>query len=182
MTEEKCVFCSIANKQMPAKVLYEDEGITAVLDINPAGKGHTLVIPKQHYGSVYEMPQNQFLQFMAVADAIGYSIMLAQAPNNVDMLYTKELVKGNVTPHALIHLIPRYDDDSVSYAWAHQNVSEEEMTAIADSITATIEKVKANDQSAAQKESRREEPKKKPEEPPKEEEKPREISKKTVVF
>ncbi len=182
MAEGKCVFCSIAAGQIPSKVVYQDDAVTSVLDINPASKGHTLVIPKQHFNSIYEIPQNQFLQIMAVADAVGYSILLAQAPKNVDMLYTQEIVKGNVTPHALIHLIPRYDEDSINYAWNPEKLTEEELDSIANGIVQAIEKVRASEKPVQPAEKRQEEAPKKQEIPPAPEEKPKEISRKIVVF
>ncbi|EFD92333.1 MAG: histidine triad (HIT) protein [Candidatus Parvarchaeum acidophilus ARMAN-5] len=145
MDEEKCVFCMIINGNIPAKKVYEDQLVLGILDINPASKGHVIMIPKKHYGNIYEVPMNEFLQLCNLTRAIGYAIMLALAPNNVEMLYTKELTKGNITPHALIHLIPRYDDDTVNHVWQPQKLIESDFTAIENAIKDAIEGVKNAD-------------------------------------
>ena len=145
MEEEKCVFCMIINGKIPSKQVYDDPLLIGVLDINPASKGHVIIIPKKHYGNLYEIPQEEFLQYSSVARAVGYAIMLALAPNNVEMLYTKELTKGNVTPHAIIHLIPRYDDDTVNHVWQPQKLGENDFAAIENAIRSAIDKVKTVD-------------------------------------
>ena len=165
----------IVNGKIPSKQVYDDPLVIGVLDINPASKGHVIMIPKKHYGNVYEMPQEEFLQYSSIGRAVGYAIMLALAPNDVEMIYTKELTKGNITPHAITHLIPRYDDDTINHIWQPQKLDESEFTAISNAIKSAIEKVKNAD---TPKKSEKVE-----EKPKNEEKKPSvEINKKVVVF
>ena len=58
MHDENCIFCKIANGEISAATLYEDENFRVILDLGPASKGHALVLPKQHYANVYEMPED----------------------------------------------------------------------------------------------------------------------------
>lgn len=180
MEEEKCIFCMIASKKVPAKEIYEDPMIMGVLDINPASKGHVIMIPKKHYNNIYEMPQEEFLQYLSVARAVGYAILLSLAPNNVEMLYTKELTKGSVTPHALIHLIPRYNDDTVNHVWQPQKMEENDFTAVENAIKSAIEKVKSTDVQKPVKPANEEQ--KKPENVVKENKPQINIPRKVVVF
>lgn len=170
----------IANKKVPSKEVYEDEMVMGVLDINPASKGHVIMIPKKHYNNIYEMPQDEFLQYISVARAVGYAILLSLAPDNVEMLYTKELTKGSVTPHALIHLIPRYNDDTVNHVWQPQKMEESDFTAIGNAIKSAIEKVKAAE--VPQTEKKAVEEPKKPDNTVKEEKPQININRKVVVF
>ncbi|MCL4398681.1 MAG: HIT domain-containing protein [Candidatus Parvarchaeota archaeon] len=180
MEEEKCVFCMIASKKVPAKEVYEDQMIMGVLDINPASKGHVIMIPKKHYNNIYEIPQDEFLQYVSVARAVGYAILLSLAPNNVEMLYTKELTKGSITPHALIHLIPRYNDDTINHVWQPQKMEESDFVAIENAIKSAIEKVKAAETQKPAKPAVEEQ--KKPENGVKEVKPQINISRKVVVF
>ncbi len=170
----------IASKKVPAKEVYEDQLLIGVLDINPASKGHVIMIPKKHYNNIYEIPQEEFLQYMSVARAVGYAILLSLAPNNVEMLYTKELTKGSVTPHALIHLIPRYDDDTVNHVWQPQKMEESDFTAVENAIKSAIEKVKSTDVQKPAKPASEEQ--KKPENEAKENKPQINIPRKVVVF
>ncbi len=182
MEDEKCVFCMIVSGKIPSKEVYNDQSMIGVLDINPASKGHVIMIPKKHYSNIYEIPQDEFLQYVSVSRAVGYAIMLALAPNNVEMIYTKELTKGNVTPHAIIHLIPRYGDDTINHIWQPQKMEENDFIAIGNSIKSAIEKVKGSEMEKhtpepVQEIKKTEEPKKTEETSPQ-----IDIKKKVVVF
>ncbi|MCW1294184.1 MAG: HIT domain-containing protein [Candidatus Parvarchaeota archaeon] len=142
MEERPCIFCSIASKSTKSYIVYEDDFLIGVLDINPASKGHTLLIPKKHYNSLYEMPQQDYIYLLSIARAIGYSLMLSQGPSGVDILYTKELLKGNYNPHALLHIIPRFDEDKVAYTWEPMKFDDAAFSETADSIRAVIEGIK----------------------------------------
>ena len=52
---ENCIFCKIANGEIPAATLYEDENFRVILDLGPASKGHALILPKSHAANIYEL-------------------------------------------------------------------------------------------------------------------------------
>ena len=57
MKNDNCIFCKIAAGEIPSKTLYEDEKFRVILDLGPATRGHALVIPKEHYADLYEIPE-----------------------------------------------------------------------------------------------------------------------------
>lgn len=184
MEGENCIFCRIASKAINSTIVYEDDIITAVLDINPATKGHTIVIPKMHYSNLYEIPNNEFLGILSVTRALMYAIILSQGATNVDMLYTQELTKGNFSPHALLHLIPRYKEDSVNYVWQPEKPSPEDMAAVQQSIQDAIgnvskEKMPPNPVQPEPKKPMQQPP---PQEQKKEEKPPQELKKRTIII
>ena len=189
MEEKPCIFCSIASKVTKSYVVYEDDFIIGVLDINPASKGHTLLIPKKHYNSLYEMPQQEYMYFLSIARAVGYSLMLSLSPSGVDILYTKELSKGNYNPHALLHIIPRFEEDKVAYLWEPVKFDDTTLAETATTIRGVIESIKnegvnqsspAQDKPAQKAAEQNEIPPKK--EPPADKDKIKEINRKPVVF
>jgi len=95
-----CVFCKIVAKQIPAKVVYQDDNFLAFLTISPDTVGHTLLIPKQHYRWVWDVPNvGQYFE-------VARTIALAQKKAfDIDMIISK--VVGDEVPHAHIHLFPR---------------------------------------------------------------------------
>lgn len=165
----------IANKSIPSSPVYEDDAFIAVMDIGPASKGHCILIPKAHYNSLYEAPQNVYLQIMSLARAIGYALLISQGATNVDLIYTQELVKGNITPHTIIHIIPRYKDDTINYTWQQTKPTKEELETIASEVKSAIEKVKEGEKPVEQAPQQKQAP-------PKPEEKPIQLDRKTVVF
>jgi histidine triad (HIT) family protein len=104
---DDCIFCKIVKGEIPCHKIYEDDSFLAFLDINPTSIGHTLLIPKIHYRWVYDV--DNFSEYWQVAQKIA--IALKNSSLNPD--YISFLTIGNEVPHAHIHLIPRFSDDSI---------------------------------------------------------------------
>jgi histidine triad (HIT) family protein len=130
----ECIFCQIARKQIPAKIVYEDKNYMAFLDIRPLNPGHTLLIPKTHYRWVIDVPE--FGELWNVAKKIGVAII--KALNAFSISYA---TLGFEVPHAHIWIIPRFENDGHGGVinWvAIKEISEEEMNEIARKIRENI--------------------------------------------
>jgi histidine triad (HIT) family protein len=130
-----CIFCSIITGDIPAHKVYEDDGYLAFLDIFPASRGHTLVIPKSHHADIHSMP----------ADVYGG--MAAVAKNVADLLMTKLLSEGTTifqmnreagwqtVFHAHMHVIPRWSNDSLHKPWDIAPADEGELVELKKLLT-----------------------------------------------
>ena len=106
-----CLFCKIASKEIPAEVIYENEGAVAFLDINPMTLGHTVIIPKNHAGDILDLPDDKVgPTFLAVKYVAG---MLTRAlnPKGFTIGVNHGRISGQTVPHLHIHVIPRYSGD-----------------------------------------------------------------------
>ncbi|MEX1052660.1 MAG: HIT family protein [Patescibacteria group bacterium] len=126
-----CIFCDIVDGKSPAYKIYEDNKFIGILDIFPAAKGHVLLIPKQHYRWVHDVPD--FSKYWQLALKIKKALDKALSPK-----WTQYLTHG-VIAHAHIHIIPRYEE--IDAYWKNvipkQGVlkfEKEEMEEIADKI------------------------------------------------
>lgn len=136
---EECIFCKIIDKQIPAFVVYDDDKWLAFLDIRPLNKGHTLVIPKQHYRWVHEVPD--FGEYWEVAKRIAQAIM-----KSMDAFTVSFVTMGFEAPHAHIWIVPRYKDDGHEQVinWANiKEIPKEEMAEIAKKISENIPEAEA---------------------------------------
>ena len=107
MKDPNCIFCKIVNKEIPAEIVYEDSNFLAFLDINPRSPGHTLIIPKDHYRWVWDVPN--IGEYFEVAKKIA----LAQKKAfNIDLIRSQ--VYGNEVPHAHIWIYPDESANGVS--------------------------------------------------------------------
>ena len=70
MRDENCIFCKIAAGEIPSATLYEDDDFRVILDIEPASKGHALILPKEHYANLYELPDELASKAMIVAKKV----------------------------------------------------------------------------------------------------------------
>ena len=71
MKDCNCIFCKIANGEIPSATLYEDPDFRVILDLNPASKGHALVLPKEHYANVFELPEDLAGKAFVVAKKVA---------------------------------------------------------------------------------------------------------------
>lgn len=134
--ETDCVFCKIISGQLPAFKIYEDDNFLGFLDINPLSKGNSLLIPKQHYRWVYDVPE--FGQYWEIAQKISLASIDSLKAESVSFL-----TLGYEVPHAHIRIIPRYPNDSHKNGiniHHRENLSDSEMDEIASAIKLSLKK------------------------------------------
>ncbi len=105
MENQECIFCKIAKNEIPSKKIHEDEKFLAFLDIRPAAKGHALVIPKSHYETFLDMPENEVKELFGLSQKLAKSLK-----EKLSAKYVFLLVMGEEVPHTHVHLIPSYED------------------------------------------------------------------------
>lgn len=111
---QQCVFCKIARKEIPSKIVYEDEHMMAILDINPACKGHTLVIPKEHYPILPSVPMNIYFHMMRTTKKLACAMRDAFLSDGITFFLANGYAAGQQVGHFMFHLIPRDAKDSLS--------------------------------------------------------------------
>jgi histidine triad (HIT) family protein len=107
-TKENCIFCKIAAKEIPSSIVYEDNKFFGFLDISPVVKGHVLLIPKDHYVWMYEVPD----ELLAEAFIITKKLM-NKMRKGLGCDYVQIFVVGKDVPHFHIHLMPRWLKDDL---------------------------------------------------------------------
>jgi histidine triad (HIT) family protein len=113
---EDCIFCAIVAGQAPAEILAQDEHTVAFLDINPWARGHSLVVPRRHAKSLYEIEDDALERTMLAARRLAVRMRETLGCEDVMLLNSCEPAAWQVVMHFHVHLIPRYEDDSVSFA------------------------------------------------------------------
>jgi histidine triad (HIT) family protein len=109
-TASDCIFCKIVAGEIPAEKVYEDADTLAFLDINPNNFGHTLVLPKEHFGNIFDLPENVFCAMQRTAQKIARALKGTGA-EGVNIISNNDSAAGQVVFHAHTHVIPRYADD-----------------------------------------------------------------------
>lgn len=114
--EENCIFCRIADGEIPSKTLYEDDMFRVILDINPASKGHALILTKKHFANIYELDNETAAEALVLARRMATVMTEALGCDGFNILQNNGEVAGQTVFHFHIHLIPRYAGDSVGLA------------------------------------------------------------------
>ncbi len=116
-TDPTCIFCKIAAGQIPCWKLYEDDRVLSFLDIGPLSRGHCLVIPKAHYYTIDQMPDELALACAELLPRLSRALKAATGAAGWNILQNNGPHSGQVVPHVHFHLIPRQECDGLGYRW-----------------------------------------------------------------
>ena len=133
-----CIFCEIVAGNIPAAKVYEDEQVFAFMDIAPANPGHTLVIPKQHYRNLYDLPIEVGSKIMQAAIPIVNAIRTGLKPDGLNLFQSNEAAGFQTVFHFHLHIIPRWEGDSLGSPWRPREGNMEEIGNIAAKIRETL--------------------------------------------
>lgn len=111
---KECIFCKIAEKEIPADIVYEDSRIMVFLDVNAASNGHTLVIPKKHYETINEIPDSLLGEIAKVIKKVSKGVLKATNCKDFNLLQNNGKAAGQFVMHAHFHIIPRKEKDGLT--------------------------------------------------------------------
>ena len=114
-------FCKIANGEIPAATLYEDENFRVILDLGPASKGHALILPKSHAANIYELSDEMAAKAMILAKKMATAMTAALKCDGFNIVQNNGECAGQTVFHFHMHLIPRYKGDQVGITWHRVN-------------------------------------------------------------
>lgn len=112
-----CIFCKIANGEIPSATLYEDEEFRVILDLGPANKGHALILPKAHYENLYELPDDTAGHTMILAKKVITKMKEVVDCDGYNVVQNNGEAAGQTVFHFHMHLIPRYKGDNAGITW-----------------------------------------------------------------
>lgn len=125
MRNENCIFCKIIGGEIPSVKLYEDEDFVIVLDVGPASLGHALILPKEHYENVFEMPEELLAKCVSLAKVWGEKLVKALNADGLNLVQNNGTAAGQTVFHYHLHMIPRYDGDTVGELWTPGKLTDE---------------------------------------------------------
>jgi len=129
LQKQQCIFCGINEGKVPAKKVYEDEICFAILDINPATKGHMLLIPKEHYMVLPQMPENLVKHLGNVAKKLSRAAIRSLGAEGTNIFVANGAIAGQRAPHAIVHIIPRVENDAITvFEFPEKSIPEETLT------------------------------------------------------
>lgn len=115
--EGDCIFCAIGSRTASAEVIDADQHTIAFLDVNPATRGHTLVIPRVHARNLYDVSEADLVRTMVMARHIASRMPSALGADGVNILNSNDGAAWQTVWHFHVHVIPRYDGDPLRLPW-----------------------------------------------------------------
>ncbi len=135
---DDCVFCKIVSVQAPSSVIFENNSIISFLDINPLADGHVLIVPRDHYTGLAEMPSKICSAMFACIPMLGRALLQVTGAEGFNLLINHGSVAGQVVPHVHCHLIPRMPDDGLGYRWPAKQYEEGRSAELATAYQAAL--------------------------------------------
>lgn len=136
MKDSNCIFCKLASGEIPSNTIYEDDMFRVILDLSPAAKGHSLIIPKEHYANLFELDEEAAGEALKLAKKMAVHMKEVLKCDGFNLLQNNGEVAGQTVFHFHMHLIPRYksdkNDDILQYS--PLELSSEEMTELRDML------------------------------------------------
>lgn len=142
MKDDACIFCRIAAGEIPSKTLYEDEAFRVILDLGPAARGHALILPKDHYRNLFELPEETAAKAMVLAKGMAVRMRERLHCDGFNLVQNNEEVAGQTVFHFHMHLIPRYKNDGQVIGWRPGKPEEAELEEVRRTITEGMQEKK----------------------------------------
>lgn len=135
MKQDDCIFCKIIAGEIPSQTIYEDEKFKVILDVGPATRGHALILPKNHYANLYELPEEDAAEAMKLAKRMMIKMTEKLKCDGFNVVQNNGEVAGQTVFHFHMHLIPRYRNDGEILKYVAGEPDQEELAQIRKTIT-----------------------------------------------
>ncbi len=129
-----CIFCAIVAGEAPAELIDGDEHTVTLMDINPATKGHALVIPREHSEDLLAISEDDLRHTAVAAQRVTRRLEATLRPDGFNLLNACRAAAWQTVFHFHIHVIPRYEDDPLKLPWIPRGADRDEIAAIAATI------------------------------------------------
>ncbi len=139
MKKDDCIFCKIAAGEIPSSTVYEDEYFRAILDLGPASKGHTIILPKNHYEDLCDLGPEEAARVLPVAAKIGRAMKKGLGCAGFNLVQNNGEAAGQTVHHFHMHVIPRYEGGPEMIGWIVGKNTDEERQEIAAALTGAME-------------------------------------------
>ena len=131
---DNCIFCKLANGEIPTRTVYEDDSFRVILDLGPATKGHALILPKSHATNLYELPDDVAAKVLPLAKKIATQMKEKLGCDGLNLVQNNGEVAGQTVMHFHLHLIPRYVGDGQNILWKPTEPSGQELDEILETL------------------------------------------------
>ena len=127
MKKQDCIFCRIISGEIPSTTIYENSKFKVIMDIAPANKGHVLILPKEHYDNIYDIDTATAGELFELAVMTARALKSVLDCDGMNILQNNGTVAGQTVFHFHMHIIPRYEGDTVNIGWKELSYEDGEM-------------------------------------------------------
>ena len=134
MKKQDCIFCRIISGEIPSTTIYENSKFKVIMDIAPANKGPVLILPKEHYDNIYDIDTATAGELFELAVMTARALKSVLDCDGMNILQNNGTVAGQTVFHFHMHIIPRYEGDTVNIGWKELSYEDGEMEQLREAI------------------------------------------------
>lgn len=138
MADKDCIFCKIANGEIPSATIYENSDFRVILDVAPANRGHALIIPKEHFKDIFDIDAVTAGKLFSLATEVARAMKSVLHCDGLNIVQNNGLIAGQTVFHFHLHLIPRYEGDGIKLTWEQQESDSADLQELAREIRKKI--------------------------------------------
>lgn len=138
LQKENCLFCHIVEGKVLSRKVYEDETVIGILDINPANAGHILLMPKEHYLFMPQVPEPVISKVFVVAKQLSHAVLRALRTDGTTIFVANGGIAGQRAPHFMVHIIPRLSGDGLALGVAENPIAAEVQEQVKKQLQAVL--------------------------------------------
>lgn len=134
-----CIFCKISSGEIPSTTLYEDEDFRVIFDLGPASKGHALILPKKHFDDAFSMDEETASKIFVVAVKVAKAMKEVLNFDGMNIVQNNGTIAGQTVFHFHMHLIPRYEGDTVNIGWTPGKADAKVLAELSEEISKALQ-------------------------------------------
>ena len=130
--KKQCIFCHIVDGKVQSRRIYEDDIVLGILDINPANPGHVLLVPKEHYSILPQLPEDVIEHIFLVSKKLSNALLRCVDAQGSNILVANGVAAGQKAQHFMVHVIPRKEKDGVGFEMPQKQIPEDKLQEMAE--------------------------------------------------
>lgn len=139
MIKDDCLFCKIAGGSIPSATVYEDSNFRVFMDVNPASRGHCLIVPREHFDDIYDLDAETAGKLFSLATLIARALKDALNCDGLNIVQNNGEIAGQTIHHFHLHLIPRYKGDDFSMQFVQHEISQGDLDKLRNEIRSALQ-------------------------------------------
>ena len=133
--KKQCIFCQIIEGKVQSRMIYEDNLCYGTLDINPSNPGHALLMTKEHYSIMPQIPDEEVAHVFTVARNLSNTILRSLEAEGTNIIVANGVAAGQRAQHFMVHVIPRKTNDGLNFQIPQKQMQQREIDEVGDRIT-----------------------------------------------